>query len=174
MKKIIVFVCNGNIHRSVIAEKCLAKFLQEKNLDNKFSVASYGLQGTMGTSKPLHKNLKEYPDEYEAARPTLRNFDIDLADHLFQKITPATVKKAAVIIAMDKKVYSGAKNSLIKQFPNAKNKMHIFTELTQNHKDIKDPSGNANPKVHQAIIGRIFFTIKKNTKTILSWTNKNS
>lgn len=174
MKKLIVFICNGNIHRSVIAEKSLVKILQEKDLDNEFSVASFGLQGTKGTAEPLHKNLKDYPKEYRAALPTLRKFEIDVDDHLFQKITAIEIKKAALVIAMDKKVYSGAMNSLLGQFPKSKAKIHVFSELTKNHKYIKDPSGSGNFKLHEDIINNIYFTIKKNLKTILDWTNINN
>lgn len=171
MKKLIVFVCNGNIHRSVIAEKCLIEILKERNLGRKFSVASYGLQGTKGTAKPLHKNLTKYPKEYKAALPSLRKFKIDVSDHNSQKITPAVAKKAAVIIAMDKKVYLTAKNSLLKQFPKAKQKIHLFSGLVKNHKDMKDPSGSGNFQLHKSIIQTICFSIKSNFKTILSWAS---
>lgn len=171
MKKTILFICNGNIHRSVIAEKYLSGVLRQKGLDKKFTVTSYGLQGTKGTAKPLHKNLKEYLKEYKVALPMLHKFRIDVTDHVFQKITPIAVKKATVIIAMDKKVYLNSKNSLLKQFPKAKNKIHTFSEITKNHQDIKDPAGSGSAKVHGAVIKNICFTIKKNLKTILSWTD---
>ncbi len=170
MKKLIVFVCNGNIHRSVVAEKYLSQVLERNHLDNKFSVASYGLQGTMGIAKPRHTNLTEYRKEWKAASPTLRKFRIDLTDHFYQKITPAVIKKTAVIIAMDKKVFSTAKNALLNQFPKAKNKIHIFSEITKNHKDIKDPAGNGSFSVHQTTIKNICSTIENKLKTILEWT----
>jgi protein-tyrosine-phosphatase len=172
MKKLILFICNGNIYRSVIAEKYLTKILQEKDLDNKFSIASYGLQGARNTDKPMHKNLKKYPREYKAALPTLREFKIKINDHSSQKITPTAVKKATVIIAMDKKIYSRSKNSLFKQFPGSKQKIHIFSELTKNRKDIKDPFGINNSKFHRVIIENICLTIKKKFKIILDWANK--
>ena len=170
MKKTILFICNGNIHRSVIAEKYLSGVLRQKGLDKKFTVTSYGLQGTKGTAKPLHKNLKEYSKEYKAALPMLRELKIDVTDHLFQKITPTVIKKATVIIAMDKKIYLNSKNSLLKQFPQAKNKIHTFSEITKNHQDIKDPAGSGSAKVHGTVIKNICFTIKKNLETILEWT----
>lgn len=173
MKKLIVFVCNGNIHRSVVAEKFLTKILKGEKLDNKFSVASYGLQGIKGAAKPLHKNLKGYLNEWNAALPTLREFKIAhaLARHNSRSIAPTVAEKATIIIAMDKKTYSGKKNSLVNQFPDEKNKIHLFSELTKNHKDIKDPFGSEDLNLHQDIIENIYSTIKKNLKTILDWTN---
>ena len=169
MKKNIVFVCNGNIHRSVVAEKYLNKLLKKHRLNAKFVATSYGLQGTKGTAKPLHKNLTEYPKEWKAAFPTLRQLNIDVTNHSFQKITPAIIKKAAVVIAMDKKVYIKANNSLIKQFPSQKNKIHIFSELTKNHQDIKDPAGSGSSKIHQATIKKICSTTENKIKTIIKW-----
>lgn len=173
MKKKIIFVCNGNIHRSVIAEKYFTKLLKENNLSNNFSVSSYGIQGTKGTTKPIYKNLKEYKNEWEAALPTLQKFNIDteLAKHSFRKITPHIVKKATVIVAMDKKTYSEKINSLTKQFAKNKNKIYLFSELTQDHKDIQDLAGNNNFLIHKKVIENICLTLKKNKKTILDWTN---
>ncbi len=167
MKKIITFICNGNIHRSAIAEIYLNKVLKKNKLDNEFIAKSYALQGTQGTPKPLHKNLMEYPKEYKIALPILKSFKIDITGHLYKKITPSAVEKSAVIIAMDKKTYSQAKNALIKQFPKYKNKIHVFSEFTENHKGIKDPFGNTSPKFHLATIKSICLTIEDQYKNIL-------
>ena len=69
MKKLIVFVCNGNIYRSVIAEKYLAKALEQRHLHHRFSVASYGLQGTMKTDPPRHLQLQKYERECGRQQP---------------------------------------------------------------------------------------------------------
>lgn len=169
MKKLIVFVCNGNIHRSVIAEEYLNKILKKKQLNSKFVAISYGLQGTQGTAKPLHKKLIEYPKEWKASLPTLKKFKIDISNHSYQKITLAIAKKSAVIIAMDKKVFSTARNALVKQFPKARNKIHIFSELTKNHKVIIDPAGNGSFRVHQMTIKNTCLTIHDELETILEW-----
>lgn len=170
MKGLIVFICNGNIHRSVIAAESLRKILKEKKIGPKFSVTSYGLQGTKGTDLPKHKNLSEYPKEWKAAKPTLQNFSIDISKHSFQKITPAVMKKASVVIAMDDKVYSRAKNSLTKQFPKYKTKIHRFSELTENKRVVKDPAGSGSEKLHKEIIENIYFTLSKKYKDILEWS----
>ncbi len=171
MKKLIVFVCNGNIHRSVIAAEFFSNIVNKLGLKSKYKIDSYGLQGTMGTRLPLHKKLIEYSKEWKAAAPALRKFNIDISNHSFQKITPAVVKKAAVIIAMDKKTHSTAVNSLIKQFPKSNGKIHGFTELTSSHKGIKDPAGSNNKKLNYSIIKNINLTLLKNSRAILSWAN---
>ncbi|MDO8590826.1 MAG: hypothetical protein Q7R65_02500 [bacterium] len=170
MKKLIVFICNGNVHRSVIAAKSLRKILKARKVDQSFFVDSYGLQGTKGTDLPKHKHLSEYPREWSAAKPILQKLGIDISNHRFQKISGAVMKKASMVIAMDNKVYSTAKNSLMKQFPNYAEKIHRFSELSINHKMIKDPVGSGSEKLHRKIIEDIYFTLTKKYKDILEWT----
>jgi len=79
------------------------------------------------------------------------------------------MKKASVVIAMDDKVYSRAKNSLKKQFPDYKGKIHRFSELTMHHRNIKDPAGSGNEKLHKKIIEDIYSTIAKRYEDILKW-----
>ncbi len=169
MKKLIVFICNGNIHRSVIAAESLRKMFKERKIGSKFLVDSYGLQGTKGTEMPKHNHLSEYPKEWEAAKPTLQKLGIDISKHNFQKISASVMKRASVVIAMDNKVYLGAKNSLTKQFPNYKEKIHRFSELTMNHVVLKDPAGSGSEKLHKKIIGDIHSMLAKKYKDILGW-----
>ena len=169
MKRLIVFICNGNIYRSVIAAESLRKILIDNKISPKLSVSSYGLQGTKGTDLPKHNHLSEYPKEWKAAKPTLQNFGIDISKHSFQKITPTVMKKASVVIAMDNKVYSRAKNSLTKQFPKYKAKIHRFSELTENKRIVKDPAGSGSEKLHKEIIENIYSTLSKKYKDILEW-----
>ena len=118
---------------------------------------------------PKHTRLSEYPLEWAAARPTLKKIGLDMSKHSFQKISAAAVKRADVILAMDDKVYSRAKNSLIKQFPDFKNKMHRFSELTADHKSIEDPAGSNDQKFHKRIIERIYTTLENKYGVILKW-----
>ena len=169
MKKLIIFICNGNIHRSVIAAESLRQILKKKKLDQISTIDSYGLQGTKGTDLPKHKNLSEYPKESKAAKPVLQKLGIDISKHSFQKISGVVMKRASAVIAMDAKVHLLAKNSLVNQFPKHKNKIHCFSELTINHKDIKDPAGSGSAKLHKEVIESIYSTLKDKYKDILTW-----
>lgn len=173
MRKLIVFVCTGNIHRSVIAAESLRKILKEKKVSPKFSIASYGLQGTKGTAVPRQKHLSEYPKEWEAAKPTLRKLNIDIRKHSFQKISASVMKKASVVIAMDDKVYSKAKNSLMKQFPEQACKIHRFSELTSLHKSVRDPAGSSDERLHGEIIKSIHSTLNERSEDIFGWVEVN-
>jgi protein-tyrosine-phosphatase len=172
MKKNILFICNGNIHRSVIAAEIFKKILKKHNLDQQILVNSYGIQGTGGTRLPKYKHLSEYPKEWNAAKLTLQKLELDISKHTFQKISKIAMKRATVVIAMDNKVYLKSKNSLVKQFPNQIYKIHQFSELTLHHKEIKDLAGNDNADVHKEIIENIYIILNKNFKDILDWANK--
>ena len=172
MKKHIIFICNGNIERSVVAAQCLRNILKEKRIGSKFSADSYGLQVTKGTTLPKHKHLSAYTKEWEAAKPILEKLKIDIDDHSFQKITPNIAEEASVIIAMDEKVYSKNKNALLKQFKKQKNKIHIISELISDNKGVKDPAGSGSKKLHKQVIEKIYSVLDKNYKTILGWTEK--
>lgn len=170
MKKLIIFICNGNVERSVVAAQCLRNILKEKKVDSKFAIDSYGLQGTRGTAVPKHKHLSEYPIEWKAAKPVLEKLRISIRKHSFQKITPAVMRRADAVIAMDDRVYSREKNSLAKQFPKYKAKFHRFSELTENNKVVEDPAGNGSEKLHKEIIENIYSTLSKKYKDILEWS----
>ena len=107
---------------------------------------------------------------WKAAAPTLAELGIDITNHTYQKLEPSIVNQAAVIIAMDQHVHADAGNALLKQFPATKNKLHIFSELTQGGTDIADPIGNDDTETHRALIHNICSTIENNLETILSWT----
>jgi protein-tyrosine-phosphatase len=170
VKRLIVFVCNGNIYRSVVAAQCLRNIFKNQEVDSKFEVDSYGLQGTKGTKPPERKRLSDYPKEWRVAKPILRQFDIDISKHRFQKISAGVMRKASVVIAMDDKVYSGARNSLVEQFPMYARKIHRFSELTANHGGIKDPAGSGCARLHKRTIKSIYFTLNKKYRDILVWT----
>jgi protein-tyrosine-phosphatase len=169
MKKIIIFICNGNIHRSVIAAESLRKILKEQKLDHRFLVDSYGLQGTQGTAVPKHTQLSQYPKEWKAAQPTLQKLDLDISNHTFQKVSETAVRDADVVIALDDKVYSEANNSLLRQFPQYAQKIHHFSELTVDNASIEDPAGSSSEVLHKEIIENIYSTLSEKYQNLLEW-----
>jgi len=169
MKKLIIFICNGNIERSVIAAECLRNILKEKDLDSTFFVDSYGIQGTCDTQKPNHKHLSEYPEEWSVAEPCLTELGIDISNHTYQTISDEIMEKASIVIAMDEKVYSTAQNSLLGQFPSHIKKVHRFAELADNDIDIKDLVGSGSKELHTELIKEIYSTVEKKYKEILAW-----
>src|SRR3989344_2190019 len=107
MKKLILTVCNGNIHRSVIAAACIDRKIRDQGLTTRYEVLSRVLQGTQGTKPPLHKNLRDYPMEWPLTEPSLRELGIEIAEgQAATPITRAIAERASVILAMDQLVLS--------------------------------------------------------------------
>jgi len=165
MKKII-FVCKGNIHRSVIAEAVFRKILKKQNLTNEIAVSSYGIQGTMGTRPPKGMQLSDYPREWQISQPILQKFNIDITKHYFQTIAKGVIEDVDLVIAMDDEVHKESKNALVKQFPAYMDKIYCFYKFTDG-KSIKDLSGNVDPSSHEQVIKYIYQTLHTKFLNIL-------
>lgn len=161
MKKIIVFVCNGNIHRSVVAEACLKQEIEKKGISSLFEVISRGIQGSAGTNPPKYKNLSEYLLEWIIQKPILANLGLNIIEHVSTPISHEIAKKALLIIAMDKKVLTELPNSLLKQFPQYSNKMKLFMEFEGKQEDVPDCFGSSDIKLHRYVDEMIVEIIKK-------------
>ena len=151
-RKIILVVCNGNIHRSVIAEYCLNRGLKKKGLSDKFIVVSRGLQGTLGTKIPQGNNLRDYPLEWTLNSPILSELNIDISKHCTTQIDVSIVEKASLILAMDCGVLMDRTNSLAKQFPKHAYKMRLFRELEGRPIDVLDCFGSSDVALYRQVI----------------------
>src|SRR3989338_7334523 len=74
--KLILVVCNGNVHRSVVAQLCITRELQRRSIDG-IACVSRGLQGTAGTALPQGRNLRDYPREWSLTKPVLDRLGIE-------------------------------------------------------------------------------------------------
>ena len=154
-KKTILVICNGNIHRSAIAERCLARAIQQRGLGEEFLVLSRGLQGTGGTALPRHFNLRDYPLEWKLSEPVLDKLGIDLSGHVAKPVSEYNVAESSIILAMDRKTLIYQPNSLVVQFPAYGFKMRLFRELEGKTEDVPDCAESDNPDLHEHVIGLI-------------------
>ncbi len=167
-KKAIVFVCKGNIHRSAIAEQVFRRILNAHGLDNRFRVLSRGIQGSAGTKPTTHKNITKYK-EWEAAKPSLEEFGIDITRHEAKPITKSVASRAAVIIAFDRIILEEDEVALLRQFPQLKGKIHLLSELDGNMEDVQDCQGKQD-SVFQAVTKRIHDTLTNHWEKLIGWT----
>lgn len=157
-KKIILTVCHGNIHRSVIAAACFNQAIENRGVQDRCICISRGLQGTCGEPMPAEESLRDYPLEWALSDPILSKLRITIpSDQKATPIDPETVAKASVILAMDYGVgvLSSRFNSLQKQFSEHAHKMRLYMELVGQKKDLVDCFGCADPKIHKSVIKRI-------------------
>jgi len=168
--KKIIFVCKGNIYRSVIAEKYLKKLLNNKGMNGEFEITSAGINGTAGTKPPKGKNIKDYPEIYKVVKKFIDEKGIDLADHNSSQITREKAEQADLIIVMEKSVLEGPPNSLATQFPNLTYKMRLFSELEGKNYDIPDCE-NEDQKIHKMVIDTICEKLDKFFHVLIKWIN---
>mgnify|MGYP001616292081 CR=1 FL=1 len=153
MKKLILAVCKGNIHRSVIAELCLRKVLQSSNFCDQYEVMSCGLQGSYGTDPPLFSNLVHYPLEWSLTKPILEDLEIEISSsRVATPVTREIADRSSIILAMNKKVLCGLSYSLVKQFPHLGFKMRLFKEIAGETDDIPDCAGKTEIEVYRNVI----------------------
>lgn len=159
-QKIGLFVCKGNIHRSVIAEICFNRELKINRKSRRIVCISRGLQGTMGLAAPTGKNLRDYPMEWEASLPALKHFKIHISkNRKWIPVDEEAIEQASVILAMDREVLFGLSEDptkcLTKMFPGHIDKMGLFTELAGAEENILDCGGKNDPGRHWNTIEQI-------------------
>jgi protein-tyrosine-phosphatase len=150
--KTILFVCGGNIHRSVIAASYAEKLIVKHGLNENYSILSRGLQGSSGTVPPKFQNLRDYSVEWAFSEPILNELEIVIP--LTQVATPVTrdvVEKANLILAMDSDVLRGRVNSLMRQFPDLSHKMRLLSVVGGTEEDVPDPVGQGIATHRRAI-----------------------
>ena len=167
-KKIILFVCKGNIHRSAIAEQVLKKILKKNRLDDKIEVISRGIQGSVYSKPILFKNITQYAKVWEAVKPSLDEFDVDITKHKAKPITKEIADKANVIITFDKVIFSGHEDALIRQFPYLQPKIHFLSEFEESKEEILDCEG-MNLEQHRKITKKIFDILNQHWEKIVKY-----
>lgn len=78
--KNVIFVCWGNIHRSVIAEELLRKIVTDRGIQTHYRIESRGIQGAMGVAPPEHLNLRGYPETYARTSKALEAYSIKVPE----------------------------------------------------------------------------------------------
>ena len=135
----ILFVCFGNVHRSVLAEEVANIILRQNQLDGSYRAISRGVQGSLGFEKPKHSSLMEYDTEWELTKRALAVLHVDTRFFLDRKSTPIdikTIQQATEVVTMDQKIYE----ILTEHFPDQANKLVLFSAWvdTSNPDDIMD------------------------------------
>lgn len=171
-RHLIVTVCKGNMHRSVVAEACINKVLKERGLDADYAVISCGIQGTADMEGTQGRSLRDYPQAWERNRTSLEALGLDISGHVSTPISPEDVERAVLILVMDRKVldspeYGSA--SLARQFPCHRDKMRLFLELESMDEGIEDCGEHAQEAQYRRVNERIHRVVYECIETLLNW-----
>ncbi len=169
----VLFVCVGNIQRSVIAERAFRNILFEKGITD-VHVFSRGIQGYQGIKPPEHLCLKDYPAVWEASRYVLEELGISLDGHQAAPICLSDVEQAHVIIAMEESVLSGPivgekrVSGLWDLFPAYRSKMHCFGEL-DGSSGLQDCGDSKRRETHEEMIRSLVQILQSRYEIIFDW-----
>lgn len=162
--KLIICVCRGNIARSPVAAKIIARELQSKGLSATHNSISRGIQGTIVDPQPVKfPNITYYEELYRDSKPTLDKLGIDLSSHISTPIDEETAEAASILLAMDNKT----KQALYTLFPDQAHKIHLLSELTNEDRDIVDPETMSGKERQEKIFSQIQQIILKGFPQLL-------
>ncbi|MCF0117480.1 MAG: low molecular weight phosphotyrosine protein phosphatase, partial [Bacilli bacterium] len=122
--KTIVFVCHGNICRSVAAEYIAKKIVKEKGLEAQFYIFS------RATSREEIGN-----DIYPPMKRELKMRGIPFESHSAQQITQRDYDYADYVFYMDARNYA----NLMRSMSDTKNIMRPITYFEKDISEIEDP-----------------------------------
>lgn len=124
----ILFVCSGNMCRSVMAEYLFRNLLPSQYV-KRVNVVSAGT-GAMSSSPPSSRAVK-----------VLRGKGIDATSHRSKYTSPSLVEQSDLILVMQKKHLDHLK----KIYPQAKERIFMLTEFTSGKREeIMDPIGQSD------------------------------
>jgi len=170
----ILFVCVGNIQRSVIAERVFRDILLRKGIAG-IHVFSRGIRGYGDIKPPEHLHLKDYPIPWEASRHVLEELGISLDGHQATPISLSDVEQADAIVAMEEPVLYGSNvrgqkiPGLWDLFPAYRRKMHCFGEL-DGSSGLRDCRDSTKRETHEEMIRSLVRTLQSGYQVILGWT----
>lgn len=164
--RMILFICFGNVHRSLLAEHSANEEFTKNCFNREYYAISRGIQGALGYQKPKHSSLPEYTEQWSLTQPILNDLGIDTSFFSLHKSTPVTledIEQAFVIIAMSSKEY----RILLEYFSDHRQKIHLFSTLFDSQ-DIQDLAESVVEDDHYTVNSTIIHSIRGNAHHVLA------
>ena len=125
--RMILVVCTGNICRSPMAAGLLQQRLAAEGLAGQYQVQSAGTWAVVG------RPAAAYAQQVMAGR------GIDISAHRARDIDAAMVAEADLILVMTE----AHREALLAEFPEARTKTFLLSEMVDQRYDIADPYGSS-------------------------------
>lgn len=125
--KIILFVCTGNLCRSPMAAGLLRHQLEVEGVDESYEMRSAGTWAVMGRPAATY------------ARQAMAERGIDITEHRTRNVGAGAIAEADLILVMTK----AHREALLAEFPDARSKTYLMSEMIERSYDIADPYGSS-------------------------------
>ena len=138
-KRRLLFVCTGNLCRSPLAVGFTKELLRAQGLEEKYEVASAGTW-----------TVDDHPPA-PLAVAVMAERGIDISSHRSHSLTQKDVEDADLVVVMTR----GHKEVLSLEFPQARSKIYLLSELAGENYDVEDPYGTESLELYQECADQI-------------------
>lgn len=152
MTRVVLFVCTGNLCRSPMA----AAFF------NAHAASAGEADQYIGLSAGTWAAESQPASGYAVAAMAVRG--IDLTSHRAHEITAQAIDEADIVVVMT----GSHREALSAEFPQARRKIHMMSELADRTYDIADPYGGAASE-YEATAQQLERLISNGYETIKWW-----
>ncbi len=152
MKYRILLVCTGNVCRSPMAAALLQAKAAEKGQKDLFVITSAGTWAQEGETASL------------TAQAIMRRRGLSLDGHRGRTITRMMLEQVDLVLVMTQH----HRDSLAAEFPSARRKIHLFSELVGQQYDISDPYGGT-PDEYESCAAELSSLVDRGYERIAEW-----
>jgi protein-tyrosine phosphatase len=132
----VLFLCWGNVCRSPMAERYFRQLAERTSVNVDVDVRSAGLGEVEGRNSPA------------GAVGTGAAYDVDLSDHVSQRVSKRQIEEADVVFVMDLNNY----HSTVRAFPEAADKVFFLGSILEGRDGpvVPDPHGGSDAAFAEA------------------------
>jgi len=166
-KKLILFICDGNMHRSALGAYWTTQLLQRYGVTD-ICADSRGVRGLTGPRENGTHGPKDKLEKWDVSAPFFRQFGNDdlykaMEAHKSRTVSAKDMKRAALILVPDRIVF----DILVKKFSKQKSKIELYMRLVGVDAEIANCGGSNDQDLHHMVAEMILRVIDVSFDTIV-------